>query len=70
MHIHNSEEQQERDRKRIECKPFKGYPNRWADPVFQEYIFGYDADAVVLEAWSKYKAAKEQGKGKKIEEVV
>ena len=70
MHMHDSEELRERDRKMIECKPFKGYPNKWADPVFQEYLFGYDADAVVLEAWSKYKAAKERGKARKKEEVI
>ena len=64
--MRDGEEQRERDRKMIECKPFKGYPNRWADPVFQSIFFGYDTNTVVLEAWSKHKAAKERGKVRKI----
>jgi salicylate hydroxylase len=59
-HMADGEEQRERDRQMTECKPFQGYPNRWADPAFQEYLFGYDPYMVAAEAWSKYKAGKEQ----------
>jgi len=58
-HMDDGDEQREIDRQMTDYKPFEGYPNRWADPVFQEYLFGYDADAAVLEAWSKYKREKE-----------
>ena len=30
---------------------FVGYPNRWADPDFQPWLLGYDAEADVLEEW-------------------
>jgi salicylate hydroxylase len=59
-HMDDGDEQQERDRQMTECKPFEGYPNRWADSAFQEYLFGYDAYSVAAEAWSKYKAGMEQ----------
>ncbi len=52
----DGERQQERDRQLTEQEPFEGYPNRWADPVFQEYLFGYDAFAEVDMAWKRYKA--------------
>lgn len=51
----DSERQRERDRQLTEEEPFEGYPNRWADPVFQEYLFGYDAFAEVDIAWTRYK---------------
>jgi salicylate hydroxylase len=56
--MHDGEAQRERDLKMTRCKPFEGYPNRWADPVFQKYLFGYDTDAEVAKAWSSYKATK------------
>ncbi|CZR67538.1 related to salicylate hydroxylase [Phialocephala subalpina] len=58
-HMDDGEKQRERDRQMTNYKPFEGYPNRWADPVFQEYLFGYDAYIIVAEAWSKYKVGKE-----------
>lgn len=51
----DGERQQERDRQLIEQEPFEGYPNRWADPVFQEWLFGYDAFVEVDKAWKRYK---------------
>ena len=63
MHLPDSEEQRERDRQMTDNEPFEGYPNRWADPVFQNYLFGYDADAVAVEAWNEYKAGKERIQG-------
>ena len=51
----DGDRQQERDRQLLEQEPFKGFPNRWADPVFQKYLFGYDAYVQVDEAWKKYK---------------
>ncbi|KAL9136222.1 MAG: hypothetical protein Q9175_002570 [Cornicularia normoerica] len=47
--------QQERDRQLTQQEPFERYPNRWADPAFQEYIFGCDAFAEVDKAWKGYK---------------
>jgi salicylate hydroxylase len=58
MHLPDGEEQRERDRQMTDREPFEGYPNKWADPVFQEYLFGYDADSVAAEAWEHYKAGR------------
>ena len=55
FHMVDGEHQQERDRQLTEHEPFEGYPNRWADPVFQEWLFGYDAFAEVDKAWKRYK---------------
>jgi salicylate hydroxylase len=60
MHLPDGEEQRERDRQMTDREPFEGYPNKLADPVFQEYLFGYDANAVATEAWNSYKAGKER----------
>ena len=55
FHMADGEQQQKRDRQLLEDEPFEGYPNRWADPVFQEWLFGYDAFAEVDMAWRSYK---------------
>ncbi|KAL6714819.1 hypothetical protein ACLMJK_007079 [Lecanora helva] len=55
FHMVDGERQQERDRQLTEQEPFEGYPNPWADPVFQEWLFGYDAFAEVDKAWKRYK---------------
>ena len=57
FHLQDGPHQQERDRQMLEFdnKRFEGYPNRWADPVFQNFLFGYDAFAEADKAWSKYK---------------
>ncbi|KAL9608904.1 MAG: hypothetical protein Q9167_006285 [Letrouitia subvulpina] len=47
--------QRERDRQLLEHKPFDGYPNPWADPVGQQWMFGYDAFREAEEAWQIYK---------------
>jgi len=36
--------------RREECQ------NRWADPVFQRELFGYDVEDEVQRAWRAYKA--------------
>lgn len=54
FHMHDGPRQQERDRQLLEEKPFEGYPNRWADPVFQPFLFGYDAYAEADKAWARY----------------
>lgn len=47
--------QQERDRQLSEHEPFNGYPNPLADPVFSDWLFGYDATEEVEKAWNTYK---------------
>lgn len=54
FHMHDGPLQQERDRQLLEQEPFEGFPNRWADPVFQSFLFGYDAYAEGYKAWQKY----------------
>ncbi|KAL2011840.1 hypothetical protein VTN00DRAFT_4558 [Thermoascus crustaceus] len=54
FHMHDGPRQQERDRQLLEQDPFEGFPNRWADPVFQPFLFGYDAYVEAYRAWKKY----------------
>ena len=52
FHMHDGPEQEERDRVMLTQNPPKpGHPNQWADPVMQEFLFGYDADEEVEKAW-------------------
>lgn len=55
FHMIDGERQQERDRQLTQHEPFEGYPNCWADPVFQPWLFGYNAFAEVDGAWKLYK---------------
>ena len=54
FHMEDSERQRERDRQ-LRQKPFEQFPNRWADPIFQPWLFGYDAYGEVGRAWVEYK---------------
>lgn len=54
FHMHDGDRQRERDRQLTEHEPFEGFPNRWADPVFQEWLFSYDAYGEVDKAWERY----------------
>ena len=54
--MHDGDRQRERDRQLTQHEPFEGYPNRWADPVFQEWLFGYDAEWEVELAWERYQS--------------
>jgi len=52
FHLHDGPEQEERDRVLLgQHPPQSGYPNQWADPVMQEFLFGYDGDVEVERAW-------------------
>ncbi|KAI1628978.1 salicylate hydroxylase [Exophiala viscosa] len=55
-HLHDGPRQKERDRQMLafQDKPFEGYQNRWRDPVFQKFLFSYDAQKVVDDAWKVY----------------
>ena len=54
--MHDDARQQERDRQLMEYdrNPFEGYPNKWKDPVFQEWLWGYDVQEEVTSAWGRY----------------
>ncbi|MCJ1364519.1 hypothetical protein MMC16_003630 [Acarospora aff. strigata] len=54
FHMHDGDRQRERDRQMTQHEPFEGFPNRWADPVFQKFLFGYDAYKEVDAAWETY----------------
>ncbi|KAF1983592.1 FAD/NAD(P)-binding domain-containing protein [Aulographum hederae CBS 113979] len=56
-HYADGPEQRARDegmRPEVEGRQFVESPNQWSDPVTQEWCYGYDADAVVLEAWEEW----------------
>ncbi|RFU26959.1 hypothetical protein B7463_g9381, partial [Scytalidium lignicola] len=56
FHMHDGARQKERDRLLIEFneKPFPGYPNKWRDPDFQKWLWGYDVEGEVEKAWETY----------------
>lgn len=54
FHMVDGDRQRERDRQLLEHEPSEGYPNRWADPIFQKWLFGYDAFGEVDAAWTNY----------------
>ena len=45
--------QRERDRVFKEEKPGPGFPNPWADPEFQQWMWGFDARAETESIWQK-----------------
>lgn len=55
FHMHDGPKQEKRDHVLLNETPFEGFPNRWADPVFQQFLFGYDARSEALQAWNNYK---------------
>ncbi|KAH8588928.1 FAD binding domain-containing protein [Bisporella sp. PMI_857] len=55
-HLPDGPEQRVRDARMLNDEPFEGFPNRWADPVFQKWLWGHDAEeAVVLEMGNEIK---------------
>lgn len=40
-------------RPEVEGRPFGSSPNQWSDPVTQRWAYGYDAEAVMEEAWEE-----------------
>ena len=46
--------QQNRDRQMLQHQPFKGFPNAWADPALQAWMWGYDAFDEAGKSWEKY----------------
>jgi len=51
FHLPDGPKQEERDRIMLEDKPTEGSPNRWRDPVFQKFLFAYDAFGEAEKAW-------------------
>ena len=52
FHMRDGAAQKERDRVMLtQNPPQPGHPNQWADPVMQGFLFGYDADVEVEQAW-------------------
>ncbi|CAM6086633.1 unnamed protein product [Calypogeia fissa] len=54
LHLHDGARQRERDRQLLEEPPFEGFPNRFADPELQPWLYAYDPQAVVDHAWELY----------------
>ncbi|KAF2095114.1 FAD/NAD(P)-binding domain-containing protein [Rhizodiscina lignyota] len=54
LHLPDGPLQEERDRQLLEETPFEGFPHPWADPVMQEFLYGYDAQKEVDRAWERY----------------
>lgn len=55
FHLHDGQEQVTRDKKLAINPPAIGCPNRWADPKFQEFLWGYEAFAEAERGWNEYK---------------
>ncbi|KAJ9625416.1 uncharacterized protein PV06_02963 [Exophiala oligosperma] len=56
-HLHDGPRQKERDRQLLagQENPYEGYQNRWRDPVFQKFLFSYDAFEEAEKAWETYR---------------
>nr|ANB32222.1 4-hydroxybenzoate decarboxylase [Boreostereum vibrans] len=56
FHMPDGPRQRERDRQLLTYADnlFEGYPNQWADPVFQPWLYGYNAFEEAEKAWQKY----------------
>lgn len=58
FHLADGSEQLARDAE-LSINPSRlGCPNRWADPVFRDFLFGYDAFAEGERGWKEYKEGK------------
>ncbi|KAI5970405.1 hypothetical protein CANMA_000568 [Candida margitis] len=55
-HLPEGELQQIRDSYLYDKEPQLGCPNRFADPVFQDFLWGYNAFDEVEQAWKEFKA--------------
>ena len=53
--------QKERDRVFREERPGEGFPNPWADPGFQQWMWAFDARATAQRSWEKYCQDKKAG---------
>ncbi|KAI5960431.1 uncharacterized protein KGF55_004723 [Candida pseudojiufengensis] len=53
-HLPDGPKQQKRDAL-LAGTPSLGYPNRFADPVFQDFLWGYNAFDEIERAWGEYK---------------
>jgi salicylate hydroxylase len=51
FHMRDGPQQEDRDRIMLTYPSQPGHPNPWADPVMQEFLFGYDADDEVERTW-------------------
>ncbi|EGW31388.1 salicylate hydroxylase [Spathaspora passalidarum NRRL Y-27907] len=54
-HMLDGAEQLQRDAKMLTQPPQIGCPNRFADPVFQDFLWGYDAFEEAKRGWEEYK---------------
>ena len=54
FHMPDGPDQRERDRILREDRPGDGFPNRWRDPGFQKFMFGYDGEREVESIWGRY----------------
>lgn len=55
FHLHDGKKQEDRDAILLGDERKAGSPNKWRDPDFQRFMFGYDAFAEVETAWAKLK---------------
>jgi len=59
-------EQEERDRVFKEEIPGDNFPNPWADPKFQTWLWSYDAKIAADECWRTWKIARSQDRLSKL----
>ncbi|KAK6461693.1 salicylate hydroxylase [Scheffersomyces coipomensis] len=54
-HLKDGQDQLIRDSKLADLPPKIGYPNRWADPSFQQFLWGYEAFDEAERGWKEFK---------------
>ncbi|RPB05306.1 FAD/NAD(P)-binding domain-containing protein [Choiromyces venosus 120613-1] len=60
FHMEDGEEQKRRDEVMLRDAVRPGFPNKWRDPVFREFMFAYDGAREVDFAWGKFKEKSER----------
>lgn len=58
FHMEDGKQQRERDRRLREARLYREHIIPWANPGFQQWLFGYDAFKEAKDAWRKYEEGK------------
>lgn len=69
FHCHDGPAQETRDRMFRQLPPQEGYPNQWADPVFQKWLWGYKIEDEVEHAYQSWTVANPNFKRKQFIEM-
>jgi len=61
LHLHDGERQKRRDAMLLADDVRPGFPNKWRDPAFRNFMFGYDGAREVEIAWERFRGKSGSG---------